>query len=69
MINKLYNQQLLNKSKLFYLLNAANNKKHASTAALNSSVIESVKSIFGSSNVSIVDSVRHHHSKDESLHA
>ena len=38
-----------------------------SSTKLNSDVIDSINSIFGSKNFSLSKSVRHHYSKDESL--
>ncbi len=44
-------------------------KKTYSSHKLNTSLIESITSIYGKDNVSISESVRQHHAKDESLHS
>lgn len=36
---------------------------------LNASLIESITSIYGKDNISLSESVRLHHAKDESLHS
>jgi hypothetical protein len=39
------------------------------TTKINNSLIESITSIYGKENVSLSESVRQHHAKDESLHS
>jgi hypothetical protein len=44
------------------------NSSIKSYSKLAPSIVDSVKSIFGKENFTVSDSVRQHHSKDESLH-
>jgi hypothetical protein len=53
---------LKNLAKKFYL------KKRNYSTRLNGNLIESITSIYGKENVSLSESVRLHHAKDESLH-
>jgi hypothetical protein len=71
MINKFYSKLVINKNRASLLNSLHHQRNYASSApasALNASLLESIRSIFGSDNLSVSESVRHHHSKDESLH-
>lgn len=53
---------------LFRLKKAGVAKFVRNYSKVNSEVIDSIKNIFGGANFSFSESVRHHYSKDESLH-
>lgn len=57
-----------NKQKMLNLFKIKSFSSVRNYSKLNTDIIDSIKHIFGPSNISVSESVRNHYSKDESLH-